>query len=257
MNRKIAYLLTYCGTLLWGAACNNNSTANNQNNAITAQAAQEFVPMLAQNSLDGWEGDTSIWRIQDGVLIGEIKADGEPLKNNTFLIYQKAQPADFEMKALFKISESGNSGINYRSERFESVPFALKGYQADIDGKHNYTGQNYEERNRTTLAYRGQVVEIPNTGQGESKGNAWTNVQLLDSLGTKQELRALLKSEDWNEIRIVAKGTKLEHYVNGKLISSVDDKDPIHQRLKGYIGLQVHVGPPMKVEYKDMVIKML
>lgn len=235
-------------------SCNNVSYQNGAG-FDTISSELGFEPMLNPNSLEGWEGDTTIWTIKDGILTGEIKPDSEALKNNTFLIWTRDEPSDFELKGQFRVSSSGNSGINYRSDRFESVPYALKGYQADIDGKNNYTGQNYEERKRTTLAYRGQVVEVPSIGEGTAKSNAWTNVKILDSLGNREELRALIKSEDWNEIRIVANGTKLEHYINGILMSSVDDKDPNNSKLKGFIGLQVHVGPPMKVEYKDLEIK--
>ncbi len=261
MYKKLKYTTTIltCAYSFHVMVSCNQATQQNQSQSANMETHHhgEFVSMFSDNSLAGWEGDTTIWRMENDVLIGEIKADGEPLKNNTFLIWQSGQPGDFELKASFRVSASGNSGVNYRSERFDGVPYALKGYQADIDGQNNYTGQNYEERNRTTLAYRGQVVEIPSTGTGESKHNAWSNVNVLDSIGAKDELKAKIKAEDWNEIHIVAKGTKLEHYINGQLMSSVDDKDPVHQRLSGYLGLQVHVGPPMKVEYKNMVIKML
>lgn len=256
VKRNILFLLSSLCAINLLCSCSNGNS-NTKNNTDTAEIVEDFVPMFSTNSLEGWEGDTSIWQMTDGVLIGEIKEGAEPLKSNTFLIWKKAEPADFELKGMFKVSASGNSGINYRSDLVSDIPHALKGYQADIDGKNNYTGQNYEERKRTTLAYRGQVVEIPNTATGESKNNAWTNVTILDSLGSKDELKALIKSEDWNEIRIVAKGTKLEHYINGKLMSSVDDKDPVNSKSKGSIGLQVHVGPPMKVEYRDLVIKNL
>lgn len=82
-------------------------------------------------------------------------------------------PADFELTLEVRITKAGNSGINYRSEELKDIPYALKGYQADIDGANQYTGQNYEERGRTTLAYHGQKVNIKarSTTQGsvESK----------------------------------------------------------------------------------------
>jgi len=252
MLKKITYSSLCFGLLLAFQGCNSNKSSNTNESDST-----EFVDMFDQNSLQGWKGDSTIWKMDNGVLIGEIIQGSEPLKNNTFLIWEGGEPANFVLEGKFRISESGNSGINYRSEGVTELPYALKGYQADIDGRNNYTGQNYEERKRTTLAYRGQVVEIPNVGEGETKNNAWTNVKILDSLGNKDALKESIKSEDWNEIRIVADGTKLEHYINGKLMSSVDDNDPVNSTKNGLIGLQVHVGPPMKVEYKDLKIKML
>ncbi len=261
MNKIVKYSCLSVFTSFVILACNgraaNQTDEQVNSNETTLPTEEGFVAMFASNSLEGWEGDTSIWRMEDGVLVGEIKANAEPLKNNTFLIWKDAEPADFILRTQFRISDQGNSGINYRSERFAEVPYALKGYQADIDGQHNYTGQNYEERNRTTLAYRGQRTEIPNPSsvKGESIGNAWSSLVVRDTVATPEELKELTKPGDWNEIMIVAEGNKLSHYINGKLISEVLDDDAVNRKEKGYIGVQVHVGPPMKIEYKDMQIK--
>ena len=97
----------------------------------------DFKPIFDGKTLDGWDGNPVYWSVKDGAITGTITPE-TLLKANTFLIWQGGQPGDFELKAEFKISESGNSGINYRSEMVEDVPFALKGYQADIDGKNNF-----------------------------------------------------------------------------------------------------------------------
>ncbi|MEP0711033.1 MAG: DUF1080 domain-containing protein, partial [Algoriphagus sp.] len=148
-----------------------------------------FVPIFDGKTLDGWDGNPVYWSVKDGAITGEITPE-TLLKANTFLIWQGGQPGDFELKADFKISESGNSGINYRSELVEDVPHALKGYQADIDGKNNYTGQNYEERKRATLAYRGQETKI--TSQPDGVGvrefvekNAWKGLNLEKEIGDR------------------------------------------------------------------------
>lgn len=258
---KYGYLTVAASFLL--VSCNAGNTKESQSQNVAADSAMNgegFIAMLDPNTLTGWEGDSSYWHMDSGVLVGEIKEGAEPLKSNTFLIWKGGEPGDFVLKSQFRISENGNSGINYRSERFTELPYALKGYQADIDGKHQYTGQNYEERNRTTLAYRGQQTEIPNptaSMPGESKGNAWSSLFVLDTLATAAELADVVKAGDWNEIEIVAKDNKLSHYINGKLISEVLDNDQVNRKEKGLIGVQVHVGPPMKIEYKDMQIKML
>lgn len=224
-----------------------------------SQSDAEFVSIFNGTDLEGWEGDPVYWSVQEGAITGEI-TPATLLKANTFLIWQGGQPGDFELKAEFKISESGNSGINYRSELVEDVPYALKGYQADIDGKNNYTGQNYEERKRTTLAYRGQQTKI--TGQPEGIGvrefvaqNAWKGLQVEKEIGDRAELGTLIKAGDWNTIHIVAKGNVLKHYVNGELMSEVHDEDTKNRMDSGYLGVQVHVGPPMKVYYKNIMLK--
>lgn len=219
-----------------------------------------FVPLLNGSSLEGWEGDPTYWRIENGTLVGEV-TPSTLLKTNTFLIWQQQQPADFELKGTFRITKDGNSGINYRSERVPEVPYALKGYQADIDGQNKYTGQNYEERGRTTLAYRGQQTRIQPFMQGNVrelvKNNAWTMLTVEKSLGEAEALQSRIKTEDWNEFHLIVKGNRLQHFINGVLMSDVTDLDTVNGKKAGLLGVQVHVGPPMKVEYRNLRLKTL
>lgn len=213
--------------------------------ASTAQHSKGgFKKIFDGKTLKGWKGDTDYWRVENKCIIGEVTPE-KILKTNTFLIYQEAQPGDFELKAEFKITTDGNSGINYRSEMFEGVPYALKGYQADIDGKNVYTGQNYEERGRGFLAKRGENAVLE---EGKEP-------QIIASLGNSDSLKNIIKSNDWNNILIVAKGNKLRHYINGVLMSEVTDNDGTNQKAAGYLGVQVHVGPPMQVQYRNIYIK--
>lgn|SRR5690606_5751097 len=245
--------------LLYG--CNGSSATDNpsSNTSDAAQSEEGFTPMFQNESLAGWVGDTTYWRMDGDILIGEITPE-QSLTDNTFLIWEGKEMSDFILKSDFKITAEGNSGINYRSEQLNEPRFAMKGYQADIDGQHRYTGQNYEERNRTTLAYRGQRTEIKDSSPespGKSEGNAWTNLEVVDSVASESELNDIIKPNEWNEIKIVAEGNKLSHYINGLLVSETNDKDTEHRKDSGLIGVQVHVGPPMKVEYRNMRIKTL
>lgn len=222
----------------------------------TGKDKDGFTALFDGNSLVGWEGDPAYWRMEKGVLVGETNANTPPLEQNTFLIWEKERPGDFELITEFRISGAGNSGINYRSERVEGPPFALKGYQADIDGGNQYTGQNYEERGRTTLAYRGQKVTIPFSPEAQSAGNAWSAMQVVASLGEAADLKKVIREEDWNECRLVVKGNRLLHYVNGVLMSDVTDDDTQNRKMEGLLGFQIHVGPPMKVEFRNARIRM-
>lgn len=231
----------------------------------TEQSGDEdgFVRIFDGETLNNWEGDTTYWSARDGVLIGQITPT-TLLESNSFIVWTGGTPADFELKADFRITETGNSGIQYRSERVEVVPNALRGYQADIDGQNNYTGQNYEERGRTTLAYQGERVVVntqPNPEQGtlrdHVKNNAWTVREVTGSLGSQDSLRSLMKKNDWNSAHIIARGNRLQHFVNGVLISDVTDNDTVNRKDRGLLGVQVHVGPPMKVEYRNIRIKEL
>ncbi|WP_460974829.1 3-keto-disaccharide hydrolase [Spirosoma knui] len=223
-----------------------------------------FVQIFDGKTLKGWDGDPTYWRVENGNLVGEI-TPSTLLKTNSFIIWQGGEPADFEFKGEFNITEAGNSGINYRSDRLTDVPFALRGYQADIDGKRMWTGQNYEERKRTTLAYRGEKATInaysgentPEAIRSKVARNAWTNRTVTGSLGTSDSLKTLVKTDDWNTFHLIVKGNRLQHYINGVLMSEVIDEDTVNGKAKGLLGVQVHVGPPMKVQYRNLMLKQL
>jgi hypothetical protein len=234
----------------------NSCKAQGKNNS----KAKGFVQIFDGKTLSGWEGDPTYWRVENGNLVGEI-TPSTLLKTNSFIIWRGGSPADFELTLDFKITKAGNSGINYRSVELKDVPHALKGYQADIDGAIRYTGQNYEERARTTLAYRGEKVTV-NALQNPSdslrlhiKNNAWSERTVTGSLGNMDSLKTKINSEDWNTCRVVAKGNRLQHYINGILMSDVTDNDTVNRKSQGLIGVQVHVGPPMKVEYRNIMLK--
>jgi len=137
------------------------------------------------------------------------------------------------------------SGVIYRSEEVANIPFALKGYQADIDGENVYTGQNYEERGRGFLAMRGQNTVINN-----SKDRF-----IIKTIGNSDSLKSKSKVDDWNEFHLIVKGNNMKHSINGILMSETTDNDASSNKLTGLIGLQVHVSMEMKVAYKKIQIK--
>ncbi|MEO6719819.1 MAG: DUF1080 domain-containing protein [Ferruginibacter sp.] len=212
-------------------------------------------------SLDGWEYDPVYWRVENGALVGEI-TPATLLKRNSFIIKKGLVTDNFELKVDYRITAQGNSGINYRSVVIDSIPYAMRGYQSDIDGANKYTGQNYEERGRTTLAYIGQKVVINTPDNTASfreniKNNAWTKTVVTGSLGNKDSLTAHIRNGDWNECHLIVNGNHLQHFINGVLMSDVTDDDTLNRKLSGSLGVQVHVGPPMKIEYKNFRIKKL
>jgi hypothetical protein len=126
-------------------------------------------------------------------------------------------------------------------------PWAMKGYQADIDGANRYTGQNYEEKGRTFLALRGQVTRIV---EGQTP-------QIIGSLGATNELLSVIKTNDWNEYHLIVSGYVMTHVLNGRVMSVVIDEDATNRKFDGMLGVQVHVGPPMKIEYRNFRLKKL
>src|SRR6185295_12351746 len=142
----------------------------------------------------------------------------------------------------------GNSGIQYRSiERPVVNKWVMQGYQADIDAAQQYTGQIYEERARTFLALRGQMSYV---GADGKKG--W-----VGSLGDGDQLKALIKNDDWNEIHIIARGNTLLQLINGHVMSGLVDDDKTGRKMEGLIGIQLHLTTTgMKIEAKNIRIKM-
>ena len=204
-----------------------------------------FKLIFDGKTLDGWEGDPKYWRVENGALIGEVTPE-TLLKSNTFIIWRGGSPKDFELKTDYRITSGGNSGINYRSVVVPDNKFVMRGYQADIDGRNSYTGQNYEEKGRLFLALRGQMTHVL-SGQKPI---------ILASLGDAKELAAFINN-DWNSYHLIIRGNTLIHILNGHLMSVVIDDDAGNRTLEGLIGVQVHVGPPMKVEYRNFRLKNL
>jgi hypothetical protein len=73
-----------------------------------------FESIFDGNTLSGWEGDPTYWRVDNGALIGEI-TPATVIRSNTFIVWRGGRPRDFELKLEYRISREGNSGINYRS----------------------------------------------------------------------------------------------------------------------------------------------
>lgn len=220
-----------------------------------------FVRIFNGENLDGWKGDSVYWRVENGILTGEV-TPATIMKRNTFIIWQGGEVGDFELKFDYRITEQGNSGINYRSVELPELPFALRGYQGDIDGQNNYTGMNYEERGRTTLAERSQKTTLPaiaaDSFDAYIQDNHWKAAVVSGATGNPDSLRAaILPPGSWNEYHIIARDNLLQHYVNGKLMSEVTDNDTANARKRGLIGVQVHVGPPMKVDFRNIYLKQL
>ena len=207
-----------------------------------------FQPIFDGKTLGGWEGDPKYWRVDAGAIVGEITPE-TVIKSNTFIIWRAGRPRDFELKLDYRITPSGNSGINYRSQAVPdtvtpSNAFALRGYQFDLDGAKRYVGNNYEEKGRLFVAVRGQVTRIVG-GRPPVVLSTFGDAQTLGGLAT----------DDWNAVHIVARGNTLVHMLNGRLMSMTVDDDVPNRPADGLLGVQVHVGPPMKVEYRNIRLK--
>lgn len=204
----------------------------------------DFTQIFDGESLAGWSGDTSLWRVENGAIVGESKEDA-PIEYNQFLTWTDGEVDDFELLIEFKI-ESGNSGVQFRSFPLEN-PHAIGGYQADIDAENKWSGTCYGEKFRGILAKRGQKAVIGDDGKPGQ----------IEEIGNPEKLGESIKSGEWNEYRIVARGFVIEQFINGVKMSEVVDDDEATRRRGGLLGLQLHKGPPMKVSFKNIRLKRL
>jgi hypothetical protein len=194
-------------------------------------------------NLQGWDGDPRYWSVSEGVITGQTTLRNLPLRN-TFLIWRGGTLQDFELRLKFRI-QSGNSGVQYRSRDLGG--WVVAGYQAEIENTPGKVGLLYEEKGRKFLAYPGQIAEITSRGQKRALGRI---AQDSDAL-------APYAAREWNEYLIRAQGPRVEHRLNGVKTLEFTDHQAQDRRLEGLLALQIHAGPPMRVEFKDIYLKNL
>jgi hypothetical protein len=203
--------------------------------------------------LTGWEGNPDYWMVEDGAITGKTTAE-KPLKHNTFLVWQGGNVANFELTFKYRLVK-GNSGVQYRSSLLApgaSGPI-VKGYQADMEAGAKYSGILYEERGRGILAERGQSVVIKSNPQDPKK----IVKEVVGKTGDAAAIQASIIAEGWNDYRIVANGNVLQHFINGHETVHVVDEDANGAAKEGILALQVHAGPAMVVQFKDLILKSL
>lgn len=200
------------------------------------------------DDLTGWEGDPRLWTVKNGVIRGETTKDVQT-KGNTFLIYKGGEFRDFELRLSVRI-DHGNSGIQYRSKHVPggNNDWIVGGYQAEVANEPGRAGFIYHERGpkgRARICLVGQKVVIDN----DSKQN------VVGQIDDPKAIAATYKLGDWNEYVIIAKGNHIVQYINGVQTADLTDNDEKGRCDSGIFALQIHAGPPMWVEYKDIRIK--
>lgn len=230
--------------------------------ASAALNAGEPVEIFNGVDLTGWEGNPRLWSVEDGAITGRTPPDPENpergiIKHNTFLIWKAGTVRDFELSFQYRIV-AGNSGVQYRSHELEpgeSGPI-VSGYQADFEAGTKYSGILYEEKGRGILALRGQKTVIKPASDSEAKGKAKgkpkPEVVVTGTVGDSDAIQAAIKSEDWNDYKIIAKGNHLQHFINGMQTVDVVDEDSANAAAEGILALQIHQGPPMTVQFRQM-----
>ena len=200
--------------------------------------------------LTGWDGDSRLWSVEQGVIRGETTKD-KKANGNTFLIWQGGRTKDFDLRISFRVSTQNNSGIQYRSKHITEKArnkWVVRGYQHEIRNSNkmpNVPGFIYAEggkRGRMCLA--GQKV----------LWNSEVNKEVLGTVISDKGFAKLFTVDAWNDVVIRAKGNHIQHFMNGRLILDCTDKHPERSLLDGVLALQLHAGAPMWCEFKNIRI---
>jgi putative heme-binding domain-containing protein len=200
-----------------------------------------FQVLFNGKDLSGWTGLDSLWSVRDGAVVGQTTNE-HPIKSNTFLIWQGGNVDDFELRCLVRF-QGNNSGVQYRSELIDAEQLALKGYQADLHPKPSYMGMMYGEKTgRGIIATGGQRVTVLEDGTSE----------VTDNLAPVENIQ----TDQWNELRIIAVGDRMIHQINGVTTVDLTDRHPDSKRA-GQLGLQLHAGPAMKAEFRNLLFRKL
>lgn len=197
-----------------------NSPVAQEKTGAALSAEEGFVPLFDGKSLDGWEGNDKLWKVEAGMIVG----DSPGIRKNEFLATKKSY-RDFELRLEFRLKDGqGNSGVQFRSQRVpESTE--VSGYQADLGEK--YWGCLYDESRRNKV-----LVQAP------------------------AELEGSLKKSDWNSYVIRAQGDRITLSING--FQTVDYREPDEKIAReGVFALQVHSGGPLRIEFRNLRIREL
>ncbi|NQV36062.1 MAG: DUF1080 domain-containing protein [Phycisphaeraceae bacterium] len=206
----------------------------------TAEAG--FMTLFNGKDLTGWDGKPGWWTVQDGALTAESTPD-KPCRVCNYLTWRDGQPADFELLADFKLSGKGNSGIQIRSEPRPS--WDTYGYQADMTGDGELIGFVYHHK-YALIAGRGTKAIF-------TADNKSTVAQINDPAALLKHY----KLDDWNQYRVVCDGPDITLYINGVLMCQITDHRVAEAARHGLIALQMHPGPPMKIQFKNIRLKVL
>jgi len=210
-------------------------------NGWSAEPPQGFQTIFNGNDLSQWEGNPAYWSVKDGCMTGVT--DGS-LKHNRFIVWKGGVLKNFELRVKVKVTSGGNSGLNYRSQaRPDLGEEVVTGYKCDVvPGRIDYNGMLYEERGRRILAHTGEKVII------DVQGQPW----VVGKLPLKE-----FKADEWHEYRILVEGNHHQHWIDDHATVDVIDLDEKNRALQGILGVQVHVGPAMTIQYRDFFLKHL
>ncbi|MCL4177943.1 MAG: DUF1080 domain-containing protein [Verrucomicrobia bacterium] len=228
-------------------------------NTLAVDAPQAAPPepagmktLFNGKDLTGWDGDPRLWSVSNGALRGETTVE-HPAQGNTFIIWKDGAPKDFELRLSFRCNAANNSGIQYRSKHITDGQvrnaWVVRGYQHEIRNENqlpSVSGFIYDEGGK-----RGRICLVGEKAVWGADGKKTITGTLIDQAGFLE----LFRLDDWNEVVIIARGPRIQHYLNNRLILDFTDNDPQLALKEGVLAFQLHGGKPMWVEFKNVRLK--
>lgn len=240
-----------CLTLVAWMSVGLNATCAHGFEVAPAESS-DMRAIFNGTDLSGWDGDPRLWSVKDEAIRGETTAEN-PANGNTFLIWKDGVTKDFELRLSFRCSATNNSGIQYRSKHVTAGKirnqWVVRGYQHEIRNENklpSVAGFIYDEGGK-----RGRMCLVGEKATWGEDGKQESTERLIDDAG----FRELFKLDDWNDVVIIARGSRLQHYLNNRLILDCTDDEPRLALREGILALQLHGGKPMWVEFKNIRIK--
>lgn len=215
------------------------------------ETGTEWVPLFNGTSLEGWHcADASVWSVEDGAITARSTSD-KPAVRNHYLVWTGPegtdnQLGDFELKLRHRlVSEKDvNGGFQFRSEIFDGdIPSDCRGYQVDNNTNTTWQARLYDEFGRHTLAWRGEHSTFLPGGEHQ--------IERIEGHGEP----ARFALGEWHEYHLICKGNEITLKINGRVIAKVSDRDPEQYDPTGVLALQLHSGPEMLVQFKDILLK--
>lgn len=200
-------------------------------------------------TLDGWDGDPRLWSVKDGVIHGETTPENVA-QGNTFILWKDGVLKDFDLRLEFRCNATNNSGIQYRSKHITDDKvrnkWVVRGYQHELRNEVKFPNTSsfiYDEGGK-----RGRICLVGEVATWEPDGKKVLKSDLIDQAGFEK----LFKLDEWNDVAIIARGNRIQHYLNGRLVLDFTDNDPQLALKEGILALQLHAGKPMWAEFKNI-----
>lgn len=225
--------------------------------AISATAAESgFQSLFNGKDLTGWDGLKEYWSVREGAINGQTTAERK-LPANTFLVWKGGEVKNFELRLSFRLMADNpearaNSGIQFRSKLLDPATFVVGGYQADIDFTRPYVGMLYEEKGRGIIMKPGETIRVITGADGKHQVE-----QAAPAADTAKTVAAAYKRNEWNDVVIIAEGSRMRQWFNGTLTAEVTDLDEPRAAKSGILAFQLHTGPPMTIQFKNIQLKTL